>query len=176
MIKYLFTSIGRCHCDLLLNKVCEVFNRQLIEARDQPIITALEYIQKYLMKRKMKFNKIMAKASGPLTPTATKLFQDIKTKASQQNVLWNGGNKYQVSGSWMEQHVVDLQDKNCSCRKWELTGIPYKHVIASIWYMAEHGGNIGLLETWVHPCYQLDTWKAVYSFKINPITGVATRS
>ncbi|GKB79144.1 mutator type transposase [Tanacetum coccineum] len=34
---------GRAHCDLLINNICEVFNRQLLDARDSPIITALEH-------------------------------------------------------------------------------------------------------------------------------------
>nr|GFC02560.1 hypothetical protein [Tanacetum cinerariifolium] len=29
----------------------------------------------------------------------------------------------------------------------------------------------GIPEEWVHPCYRLDTWKKVYSFKIKPIRG-----
>ncbi|GKB86140.1 hypothetical protein Tco_0958412, partial [Tanacetum coccineum] len=36
---------GRAKCDLLLNKICEVFNRKLVDSRDQPIITCLEYIR-----------------------------------------------------------------------------------------------------------------------------------
>ncbi|GJV65436.1 hypothetical protein Tco_1476264 [Tanacetum coccineum] len=46
-------SIGkrRAKCDLLINNICEVFNRQLVNDRDQPIITCLEYIREYLMKR-----------------------------------------------------------------------------------------------------------------------------
>ncbi|KAI3747159.1 hypothetical protein L6452_09607 [Arctium lappa] len=42
---------GRCHSDVLLNNMCEVFNKQIVEARDKPIISALEYIRHYLMKR-----------------------------------------------------------------------------------------------------------------------------
>nr|GEV53933.1 hypothetical protein [Tanacetum cinerariifolium] len=36
---------GRAHCDLFINNVCEVFNRQLLDDRDGPIITALEFIK-----------------------------------------------------------------------------------------------------------------------------------
>ncbi|GJW74022.1 mutator type transposase [Tanacetum coccineum] len=36
---------GRAHCDLLINNVCEVFNRQLLDARDSPIITTLEFVR-----------------------------------------------------------------------------------------------------------------------------------
>ncbi|GJV86283.1 hypothetical protein Tco_1530221 [Tanacetum coccineum] len=33
------------------------------------------------------------------------------------------------------------------------------------------GEIAGIPEEWVHPCYRLDTWKKVYSFKIKPIRG-----
>ncbi|GKC54965.1 hypothetical protein Tco_1077710 [Tanacetum coccineum] len=42
---------GRAHCDLLINNICEVFNRQLLDARDSPVVSALEYVREYLMKR-----------------------------------------------------------------------------------------------------------------------------
>ncbi|GJR59125.1 mutator type transposase [Tanacetum coccineum] len=44
-------KMGRAKCDLLINNICEVFNRQLVDGRDQPIITCLEYIREYLMKK-----------------------------------------------------------------------------------------------------------------------------
>nr|GEX28680.1 bifunctional pinoresinol-lariciresinol reductase 2 [Tanacetum cinerariifolium] len=52
------TSIGRAKCDLLLNSICEVFNRQLVNGRDQPIITCLEYVREYLMKRIVVVQKV----------------------------------------------------------------------------------------------------------------------
>ncbi|GJS01279.1 hypothetical protein Tco_0317787 [Tanacetum coccineum] len=36
---------GRAKCDLLLNNIYEVFNRQLVDGKDQPIINCLEYIR-----------------------------------------------------------------------------------------------------------------------------------
>nr|GEX57671.1 CDPK-related kinase 3 [Tanacetum cinerariifolium] len=42
---------GKAHCDVLLNNMCEVFNRQLVDGRDKPIITCLKFIREYLMKR-----------------------------------------------------------------------------------------------------------------------------
>ncbi|XP_071733714.1 uncharacterized protein [Rutidosis leptorrhynchoides] len=41
---------GRAHSDILLNNHCEVLNRWLCDARDKPIITALEYIITYMIK------------------------------------------------------------------------------------------------------------------------------
>ena len=42
---------GRAVSDMLLNNLCEVFNSKLIEGRDKPLITCLEYIREYMMKR-----------------------------------------------------------------------------------------------------------------------------
>nr|KAJ0201224.1 hypothetical protein LSAT_V11C600322550 [Lactuca sativa] len=45
---------------------------------------------------------------------------------------WNGGDKYQVTGALQDQHVVDVRNKTCTCRKWELIGIPCRHAIATL--------------------------------------------
>ncbi|KAJ9544823.1 hypothetical protein OSB04_024530 [Centaurea solstitialis] len=117
----------RCHNDVLLNNMCEVFNKQLVDGRDKPVITALEYIKQYLMKR------IVTVQKRPC--------------------------------------VVDMRLKTCACRSWELTGIPCKHDVASIWNMAVNGLDNGIAENWVRPVYWLQTWKAMYYFKISPING-----
>lgn len=49
--------------------------------------------------------------------------------------------------------------------------MPCKHVVATIWDMALDDKNVGIPETWVHPCYWLTTWKKMYEFKVNPING-----
>lgn len=42
---------GRVHSDVLLNNLCEVFNAKIVDGRDRPIISALEFIREYLMKK-----------------------------------------------------------------------------------------------------------------------------
>ncbi|XP_071739317.1 uncharacterized protein [Rutidosis leptorrhynchoides] len=116
---------GRAKSDVLLNNICEVLNRWLLDARDKPIITALEYVREYLMKRIVKNMNRAAKSDGPLTPTATKLFELIKKDANHCTVLWSGSNLYQVNGPHGEQCVVDIDEIKCACRKWEITGIPF---------------------------------------------------
>ncbi|GJS45944.1 putative reverse transcriptase domain-containing protein [Tanacetum coccineum] len=74
---------GRPHCDVLLNNMCEVLNRQLLKGRDKPIVTCLEFIREYLMKRIVIVQGIIDKSTGPLTPNATKLFNLIKRDAAQ---------------------------------------------------------------------------------------------
>ncbi|XP_022032807.1 uncharacterized protein LOC110933916 [Helianthus annuus] len=155
---------GRARCDILLNNICEVFNRQLIQGRDKPIITCLEYIREYLTRKIVVVHKKIAKCKGPLTPGATELLQTIKNEAAEYTVIWTGGSKYQVSTHFndhQDQRVVSLDERTCSCRRWDLTCIPCRHAVACIWDMGLHGRGDGVPEKWVHPVYWLETWKEV---------------
>ncbi|GJU94352.1 hypothetical protein Tco_1319108 [Tanacetum coccineum] len=136
------------YCDVLLNNMREVLNRQLLNGRDKPIITCLEFIREYLMKRIVIVQGVIRKSIGPPTPSATKVFNVIKREAAQYKVVWNGG---------------DL--------KWEITGMPCKHAMASIWNMTSNGLEPGIPKSWVHETYWLKTWEKMYSYKINPCNG-----
>ncbi|GKA86562.1 hypothetical protein Tco_0808273 [Tanacetum coccineum] len=39
-------------------------------------------------------------------------------------------------------------------KRWELTGIPCKHVVAANWNMSLNNQQAGIPEEWVHPCYR----------------------
>lgn len=123
------------------------------------------------MKRIVLVQKVISKSTGPLTPKATRMFNVIKRDAAQYNVTWNGGDLYQTTGPWGDQRVVNVNARTCSCKKWELTGMPCRHAVASIWDMAKNGLEPGLPESWVHQSYWLATWQEMYSFKISPVDG-----
>ncbi|GJX91944.1 heat stress transcription factor B-4-like protein [Tanacetum coccineum] len=90
---------GRAKSDLLLNNICEVFNGKIVGGRDKLVITLLEYIREYCIKRIVNVQGVIDKCTGPLTPTATRIMEFIKKEAHLMKVQWNGENKYQVSGS-----------------------------------------------------------------------------
>ncbi|GJR95621.1 hypothetical protein Tco_0267795 [Tanacetum coccineum] len=55
---------GRAKCDLLLNNIYEVFNRQLVDGKDQPIINCLEYIRVPPKKRKKSYDEIASQSAS----------------------------------------------------------------------------------------------------------------
>ncbi|KAI3748432.1 hypothetical protein L6452_11494 [Arctium lappa] len=59
-----------------------------------------------------------------------------------------------VSGPWNDQCIVDVRARTCSCRQWELTGIPCKHSVATNWNMAANGSDV-VPESWVDNSYRL---------------------
>ncbi|GJT57272.1 mutator type transposase [Tanacetum coccineum] len=162
---------GRAKSNILLNNLCEVLNRQLLDGRDKPIITCLEYIREYLMKRIVNVQKVQDKCDGPLTPSTAKIFKLIVRAAAKLKVEWNGSDLYQVTCPWGDQFVVNMSERICSCRKWELSGIPCTHAVASIWDQTNNGIDTGIPESYCLPVHWLTTWKEMYKFKINPVNG-----
>ncbi|XP_076913681.1 uncharacterized protein LOC143597170 [Bidens hawaiensis] len=161
---------GRAKSDMLLNNLCESFNKQLVGARDKPIITCLEYIREYLTMRIVTVKKMQATAWGPLTPQATKAWDEIQTEASKLTVMMVDDVTYQVK-SLRSKCVVNVGDRTCTCRRWDLTGMPCKHAVAALYNMIENNMYVGPLEKWVDEAYWLDTWKKVYNHQIRPIPG-----
>nr|KAJ0213420.1 hypothetical protein LSAT_V11C400211110 [Lactuca sativa] len=70
-----------------------------------------------------------------------------------------------------DQYVVNLNEQSCSSRFWEIIGFPCRHVVCAIWDKIENGENAPHVDEWVHPCYRLSTWKAMYFKKIDPLNG-----
>jgi len=46
--------------------------------------------------------------------------------------------------------IPAFDEKTCSCRRWDLTGIPCNHAIAAIWIKKDEP------EIYVHECYTVD--------------------
>nr|GEW94986.1 hypothetical protein [Tanacetum cinerariifolium] len=128
--------------NILLKNMCEVLNRQLVDGRDKPIITCLEYIREYLMKRIVIVQKLHDKCDGSLTPNAVKIFKLIERAAAKLKVDWNGSDLYQVTCPW----------------------------VAAIWDQANNGTDTRIPESYCNPCHWLSTWKEMYRFKINPVS------
>ncbi|GJY91392.1 hypothetical protein Tco_0506588 [Tanacetum coccineum] len=80
----------------------------LLEARDSPIITALEHVREYLMKRIVVIQKIIEKCDGPLTPAVARVFDIIKEASSECIVDWNGADQYQVKGYLQNNNGNDV--------------------------------------------------------------------
>ncbi|GJR54863.1 hypothetical protein Tco_1405384 [Tanacetum coccineum] len=154
----------RAKSDLLFNNIWEVFN--VVRCRDRPVITLLEYIRVYCMKRIVNIQSVVDKCTGPLTPTATRIMEYFNKEAHLMKVQWNVGNKYQVLGLFGDQCVMDVMAKTCPCRKYELTGIPCMYVVTACWNMALNDRATPPLEAWVNSCYWLTTSRETYSHKV----------
>ncbi|KAL4280302.1 hypothetical protein GQ457_03G028240 [Hibiscus cannabinus] len=155
----------RSKCDLLLNNYSECFNKMILEARDKPILTMMEIIRTKMMKRISKKAEAAEKCTGLLCPKIQKQVDILIEQAVKCWPTHAGGLRYEVAFGPSDQYVVDLQLRECSCRKWALTGIPCAHVVSAILFIQERP------ESYVDPFYHRSTQISIYSNIIYPIRG-----
>jgi hypothetical protein len=64
-----------------------------------------------------------------------------------------------------QSFMVDLDAKHCTCRLWDLSGIPCVHAIAAINYIHKTP------EGYIHPYFLKDTFLSCYETNIKPVNG-----
>ncbi|KAL5551824.1 hypothetical protein UlMin_002000 [Ulmus minor] len=69
-------------CDMVCNNICEAFNFAIISARDKPIITLLEMIMNYLMKRLTRKREEVSKWTHPVGPKVFKFMEKVKLETA----------------------------------------------------------------------------------------------
>ncbi|KAL2931006.1 putative protein FAR1-RELATED SEQUENCE 10 [Bienertia sinuspersici] len=59
-----------------------------------------------------------------------------------------------------------IERRTCSCRSWDMTGVPCAHAMSAILYMNQAP------EEYLADWYKLPTYKAAYSSLLNPVPGL----
>nr|GMC86565.1 uncharacterized protein LOC109168401 [Ipomoea batatas] len=98
-----------------------------------------------------------------LCPKISKLLEEAKDRSARYSTYKSQDNLYQVDDHNFKAFKVDLALKQCSCRGWDLTGIPCSHAVAAI------RKQRGSAEDYVHQCYTVDTYLKAYEPAILPI-------
>ena len=159
-----FFSPHTC-CDVLLNNICETFNSKIALAREKAIISMLEDIRTSQMERLQIRGQWIKSYNHAVPPVIKEIVDKWYARASSWRATWNGDTSYQVSGP-SGQYVVNMRDFTCSCRLWQLTGIPCTHAIATI---NKNGEDV---MRYVSRYYLKSTMTMLYENVLYPINGV----
>ncbi|XP_055807040.1 uncharacterized protein LOC129875840 [Solanum dulcamara] len=152
-------------CDVLFNNLCESFNSVLLPVRDKHIWTMIESIRIYMMSRLQKNRDKMMKYCQRICPKNILKLEQNKAKAAECIATKSDQFHYQTEDIYRRLFSVDLKEKTCSCRRWELTGIPCSHAIAAIWVKKDEP------KMYVHKCYTVEQYMKSYNPSILPIVS-----
>jgi hypothetical protein len=83
-------------------------------------------IEKFVLK-----SKIGAKMSGKIIPAIINALNAEAKTIKNHDVLKCGAGTAEVTVNRF-RHAVNLQQKTCSCRAWQVTGKPCTHALAFI--------------------------------------------
>ena len=153
------------NCDSVDNNICESFNKWIIEARFFPIITMLETIRRKVMVRIQEQRTKLGKWTSVICPNINKKLNVYISLSAHCHAICNGEEKYEVK-HYDNGFTVDLVSKTCSCRYWQLSGLPCCHAISCILF------KTNCLDEYVADCYFVYHFKQTYSHCLNPVEGM----
>ncbi|XP_042029713.1 uncharacterized protein LOC121776580 [Salvia splendens] len=159
-----FFSPHTC-CDVLLNNICETFNSKIALAREKTIISMLEEIRTSQTERIQIRGQWIKSYDHAVPPVIKELVDKWYVRAASWRATWNGQSSYQVIGPY-GQYVVNMRNFTCSCRLWQLIGIPCTHAIATI---NKNGDDV---TRYVSRYYLKSTMIMLYENVLYPINGV----
>ena len=134
----------------------------ILEIWDKPIIAILEWIRVRLITRMYSKRTRIEKFTSDICPNIVQKLKQLKVDSKLFSTIPSSCYIYEVDNKY-ERHVVNLTIKCCTCRVWDLTGIPCKHGAAAIYK------NLERLEDYVHACFRKDAYVAAYKEMITPL-------
>lgn len=147
------------------NNISESFNACLIDARHKTIMSMLEDIRINAMSRIRERKNMCDSWFNEWSPKAMEMYEENKKYVVGCRVIWNGGTGYEI-GEGEDKHTVLLDKRLCTCRKWELTGIPCMHAISAMYY--SRMDPMSMISSWYHK----STYKKAYQHAILPVPGI----
>lgn len=139
----------------------ETFYSWISDAHELPIIQMVDTIRSKIMEliytRRAESNEWLTR----LTPSSEEKLEKESLKARTLQVLISAGNKFEVRGDTVE--AVDVDNCDCSCKSWQLSGLPCCHAIAVITCVGRDPND------YCSRYFTYDSYRITYSKSIDPI-------
>ncbi|XP_019172721.1 PREDICTED: uncharacterized protein LOC109168128 [Ipomoea nil] len=118
-----------------------------------------------LMSRMQKNRDKMKGSVMKICPKIIKILEQNKAHTGDLIAYKANDDNYQVEdiSGFFKTYKVNLNQRCCSCRRWDLNGIPCSHAIAAIRTKGE------VPEDYVHHCYTVEAYMRSYKPAIMPI-------
>ena len=126
-----------CKTDLVVNNLSEVFNRYILDVRSKPIVTMLVGIYDKQIVRFDEKRHGAETSKWEITPHYAEKLELMKKYSRDCVPKRSDDGLWQVK-SGDNTHAVNLDMYTCSCRKWDLTGLPCNHAVAAIYAARMH--------------------------------------
>jgi len=147
-----------------LSSNIEEFNKWILEAQELPIIQVIERIQSKL---KTEFDDRRLKSSSwcsVLTPSAERRMVEAINRASTYQVLRSDEVEFEVI-STDRSDIVNIGSHRCSCRDWQLYGIPCSHAVAALISSRKD------VYAYTAKCFTVASYRDTYAEVLHPVPG-----
>ncbi|KAM6554058.1 hypothetical protein CsatB_014820 [Cannabis sativa] len=158
----------RSHCPtrrytMMTSNIAESINSAILAARSLPITTMIEcfrsLVQKWVWKNGNEAHGIFTEVASD----AEKLLRDNLLKAIKYQVIAITTIQYKVKVQEKGDFTINILERTCSCRRFQLDEIPCSHAIA---VFAKRGLRA---YDYVADYYKTATMKATYERTVHPL-------
>ncbi|XP_020242616.1 uncharacterized protein LOC109820834 [Asparagus officinalis] len=145
----------------LTSNVAESFNSWIKEARYLPITQTIDNIRKKMMRMSFERREASHKWTTTFVPTVEEHLIQINEQSRCLSAIPSTTGRYEVYD--FPTVEVDLNERTCTCREWQVVGLPCKHAATAI------RQNMDTLYSYISHYFSAETYRKCYSFPIYPI-------
>ncbi|XP_071694530.1 uncharacterized protein [Rutidosis leptorrhynchoides] len=167
-----FNRWSRHHADrvryaYLTSNSAESMNALSVHARKLPITMLLEFFRASVQQWFWEHRNTADGLTTPVTPYAERKLG----KRNRKSISWTLKPISQVKFEVLDMKKggkVNLQDKTCTCKQWQFSGIPCGHVMAVARYFVLRN-----VTTHVQKYFHTETYKSAYMEDINTLDHIS---
>ncbi|KAM7472672.1 hypothetical protein LguiA_010855 [Lonicera macranthoides] len=147
----------------LTANVAESLNSWILEASGLPIVDMMESIRRQLMTWFNERREVSMQWTSILVPTVEKRLSEALERAHSYQVLRANEAEFEVL-SQEGTRIVDIRNRCCLCRGWQLCGLPCSHAVAALLSCRQN------VQRFTESCFTVATYRKAYSQTIYPIS------
>ncbi|OIW13812.1 hypothetical protein TanjilG_31701 [Lupinus angustifolius] len=146
----------------LTANIVESLNTWILEASGLPIIQMMECIRRQLMTWYNERRETSMQWTSILVPSAERRVAEALERARTFQVLRANEAEFEVI-SHEGNNIVDIRNRCCLCRGWQLYGLPCAHAVAALLSCRQN------VHRFTESCFTVATYRKTYSQTIHPI-------
>lgn len=151
----------------ITNNMTESFNQWITMVRNKPILTIVDQIRVKLMCRLQRRYEKGCSYNGKVPPNVKKRLDRIQHDARFCRPISSGNDKFEVTEATSTRYAVNLHDMTCTCKLWEVTGLPCRHAAAAILFKR------GNLEDYCDSYFTVQRYLMAHWAMINPMPDLS---
>ncbi|GAA0163763.1 hypothetical protein LIER_19554 [Lithospermum erythrorhizon] len=146
----------------LTANIVESLNSWILEASGLPIVQMMECIRRQLMTWFNERRETSMQWTSILVPSAERSVAEALERARTYQVLRANEAEFEVI-SHEGTHIVDIRNRCCLCRGWQLYGLPCAHAVSALLSCRQN------VHRFTESCFTVTTYRKTYSQTIHPI-------
>ncbi|KAM0910306.1 hypothetical protein ACQ4PT_014248 [Festuca glaucescens] len=170
--RYQFSEISKV--DYVTNNIAESFNSWIRTEKSFPVIPLFDRIRQLIMEKMDLRRRLSYKLCGKILP---RVLKDVNAKSRGLPYAHTFSNRDQDNSPLLAEvqgvdkdlqlwrHTLDLTNRTCTCRQWQVTSLPCYHAVHVITSMRNPK-----MEDYIDDYYSVHKFKKAYENWVGPMT------